>query len=61
MTKITLQSVEAYELGVTNLSDVVDKCVKDTATLVSKADELNSEMGPIHNIAGQMYGSVLLF
>jgi len=54
MTSVTLQSVEAYEMGVNNLADVVEKCVKDTTTLVSKADELNSEMGPIHSLAGQM-------
>jgi len=54
MSKITLQSVDAYQMSINNLGEVVDKCVADTSVLVSKADELNAEMAPIHNIAAQI-------
>jgi len=55
MSKVTLQSCEAYDLCATNISDTVDKCVSSTSLLISKADQLNSEMPPIHQIAAQMY------
>ena len=55
ISSITLQSVEVYGLGVEQLGKTVDKCVDDTVALITKSDELNTNMAPIHELAAQMY------
>ena len=51
---ITLQSVEAYALGVDQVNKTVEGCVEETVALINKADELNANMAPIHQLAAQM-------
>jgi len=46
--------VEAYALGVDQVNKTVEKCVEETVALINKADELNANMAPIHQLAAQM-------
>ena len=45
-------------MGVEQVGKTVDKCVEDTLALITKADELNANMAPIHELATQMYVGV---
>jgi hypothetical protein len=51
---VTLQSSEVYGQGVAQVGRTVDKAVADTVALISKTDELNANMGPVHELAAQM-------
>lgn len=46
--------MEAYALGVDQVNKTVEGCVEETVALINKADELNANMAPIHQLAAQM-------
>lgn len=54
ISRITLQGAQIYQTSVENTQVVVDKCIKDTLLLISKADELNNDMEAIHKLGDQM-------
>ena len=41
-------------MGVDQVGKTVDKSVEDTLALIAKADELNTNMAPVQDLAAQM-------